>query len=128
MGYSNDLERQRNKQAHDTLKEINKLLEKFYSESPREELLKQIDDLKTENYELRKELDKYKKVVESIQLLQAKEDTVRMCVNCEYFENYSYEQNEEYDCSKVGFNDKEYYWSPRKLNECPYFSKKVRGV
>ena len=60
-------------EATSTINEINKILEKFYENEPREDLKKENDRLRSENLKLRRELEEYKELIHKIRLIQ-KED------------------------------------------------------
>ena len=60
-------------EATSTINEINKILENFYENEPREDLKKENDRLRSENLKLRGELEEYKELIHKIQFIQ-KED------------------------------------------------------
>jgi len=60
-------------EATSTINEINKIIENFYENEPREDLKKEIDRLRSENLKLRGELEEYKELIHKIRLIQ-KED------------------------------------------------------
>ena len=70
MYLSREIEKERHKQATDTLNEIEKLIEKYNNKETRESLKKEIEKLKTENLKLRQELSEYKTIIEKIQIIK----------------------------------------------------------
>ena len=70
MYLSREIEKERHKQATDTLNEIEKLIEKYNNKEARESLKKEIEKLKTENLKLRQELSEYKTIIDKIQIIK----------------------------------------------------------
>ena len=73
MYLQDEIKERRFIKATSTINEINKILEKFYENEPREDLKKEIDRLRSENLKLRGELEEYKELIHKIRLIQ-KED------------------------------------------------------
>ena len=74
MYLSKEIEKEKCKQATDTLNEIEKLIEKYNNKETRESLKKEINKLKTENLKLRQELSEYKTIIEKIQIIKGDND------------------------------------------------------
>ena len=70
MYLSREIEKERHKQATDTLNEIEKLIEKYNNKETRESLKKEIEKLKTENLKLQQELSEYKTIIDKIQIIK----------------------------------------------------------
>ena len=70
MYLSREIEKERHKQATDTLNEIEKLIEKYNNKEARESLKKEIEKLKTENLKLQQELSEYKTIIDKIQIIK----------------------------------------------------------
>ena len=73
MHLQDEIRERRFIEATSTINEINKILEKFYENEPREDLKKENDRLRSENLKLRGELEEYKELIHKIRLIQ-KED------------------------------------------------------
>lgn len=73
MHLEDEIREERFIKATNTINEINKVLENFYQNEPREDLKKEIDRLRSENLELRRELEEYKELIRKIRFIQ-KED------------------------------------------------------
>ena len=67
---SKEIEKEKCKQAKNTLNEIEKLIEKYNNTETRESLKDEINKLKTENLKLRQELSEYKTIIEKIQIIK----------------------------------------------------------
>jgi hypothetical protein len=130
MGLINYRYEAKYKKAKKCIDAISELLEEYYGSESREELITQVKLLKEKNHDLEHELYKYKKVFDSVILLQSDNKDVHMCSFCEYFEDYSTYNDDgsidgEYDCSKIGLDMPQYYEAPHIFNECEYFSIKL---
>ena len=73
MHLQDEIRERRFIKATSTINEINKIIENFYENEPREDLKKEIDRLRSENLKLRGELEEYKELIHKIRLIQ-KED------------------------------------------------------
>ena len=74
MYYEKEVKSERCNQAHNSIKEISNIVDKFYNREPRTVLKEKIRGLEKENRELRIELKRYKEIVSSIQILQGEDD------------------------------------------------------
>ena len=70
MYYEESVRESRCKQAYNTIEEINEIIDKFYNREPRAKLNERNDELRKENLELRRELKKYKEIIDNIQIIQ----------------------------------------------------------
>lgn len=70
MHLEDEIREERFIKATSTINEINKILENFYQNEPREDLKKEIDRLRSENLELRRELEEYKELIRKIRFIQ----------------------------------------------------------
>lgn len=70
MHLEDEIREERFIKATSTINEINKVLENFYQNEPREDLKKEIDRLRSENLELRRELEEYKELIRKIRFIQ----------------------------------------------------------
>lgn len=70
MHLEDEIREERFIKATSTINEINKVLENFYQNEPREDLKKEIDRLRSENLELRRELKEYKELIRKIRFIQ----------------------------------------------------------
>lgn len=70
MHLEDEIREERFIKATSTINKINKILENFYQNEPREDLKKEIDRLRSENLELRRELKEYKELIRKIRFIQ----------------------------------------------------------
>lgn len=72
--YQKSVKEQKYKQAIKTIEEINEEIDKFYNRKSRTELNKEIDRLRSENLQLKQEVSHYKKIIDTIKLVQNQGD------------------------------------------------------
>lgn len=70
MHLEDEIREERFIKATNTINEINKILENFYQNEPREDLKKEIGRLRSENLELQRELEEYKELICKIRFIQ----------------------------------------------------------
>lgn len=70
MHLEDEIREERFIKATSTINKINKILENFYQNEPREDLKKEIDRLRSENLKLRRELEEYKELIRKIRFIQ----------------------------------------------------------
>lgn len=74
MYLQDEIKERRFIEATSTINEINKILENFYENEPREDLKKEIDRLRSENLKLRGELEEYKELIHKIRFIQEEDN------------------------------------------------------